>query len=472
MSDYKKTIGIEIHCELKTKTKIYSDSINGYGRTANSNVTVVDLGYPGTLPTLNDGVIKTALKAAIILHCDINKLMHFDRKNYFYPDLPKGYQITQAETPIGVNGYVDIDVNNETKRIRIHDIHIEEDTCKSIHYKQHSFLDFNRAGVPLVEIVTEPDMNSEEEAMAYIEKLRELFLYADISDCKIEEGSMRCDVNISISKTDELGARAEIKNIGSISNVGKAITAEAKRQEELLESGKEVEFATYRYDEKNDKTIVMRIKEAGNDYRYFPEPDIPFVEITDGMIEDVKNNIPMLADERKKKYISFGISELNASKIIQNREISDYLNQFLDKDINFVIASNLLLGDISAYLNKSEKRIADTELSVEKFIDVVNKLDNGDINSKVFKEILNDLMEKDTNVDEILKNSGIKIINDPSELLEIINNVLKNNENSVNDYKNGNERAIKYLMGQIMKETKGSANPEMVNKLLITELKK
>ena len=472
MSDYKKTIGIEIHCELKTKTKIYSDSINGYGRTANSNVTVVDLGYPGTLPTLNDGVIKTALKAAIILHCDINKLMHFDRKNYFYPDLPKGYQITQAETPIGVNGYVDIDVNNETKRIRIHDIHIEEDTCKSIHYKQHSFLDFNRAGVPLVEIVTEPDMNSEEEAMAYIEKLRELFLYADISDCKIEEGSMRCDVNISISKTDELGTRAEIKNIGSISNVGKAITAEAKRQEELLESGKEVEFATYRYDEKNDKTIVMRIKEAGNDYRYFPEPDIPFVEITDGMIEDVKNNIPMLADERKKKYISFGISELNASKIIQNREISDYLNQFLDKDINFVIASNLLLGDISAYLNKSEKRIADTELSVEKFIDVVNKLDNGDINSKVFKEILNDLMEKDTNVDEILKNSGIKIINDPSELLEIINNVLKNNENSVNDYKNGNERAIKYLMGQIMKETKGSANPEMVNKLLITELKK
>ncbi len=472
MSDYKKTIGIEIHCELKTKTKIYSDSINGYGRTANSNVTVVDLGYPGTLPTLNDGVIKTALKAAIILHCDINKLMHFDRKNYFYPDLPKGYQITQAETPIGVNGYVDIDVNNETKRIRIHDIHIEEDTCKSIHYKQHSFLDFNRAGVPLVEIVTEPDMNSEEEAMAYIEKLRELFLYADISDCKIEEGSMRCDVNISISKTDELGTRAEIKNIGSISNVGKAITAEAKRQEELLESGKEVEFATYRYDEKNDKTIVMRIKEAGNDYRYFPEPDIPFVEITDGMIEDVKNNIPMLADERKKKYISFGISELNASKIIQNREISDYLNQFLDKDINFVIASNLLLGDISAYLNKSEKRIADTELSVEKFIDVVNKLDNGDINSKVFKEILNDLMEKDINVDEILKNSGIKIINDPSELLEIINNVLKNNENSVNDYKNGNERAIKYLMGQIMKETKGSANPEMVNKLLITELKK
>ena len=472
MSDYKKTIGIEIHCELKTKTKIYSDSINGYGRTANSNVTVVDLGYPGTLPTLNDGVIKTALKAAIILHCDINKLMHFDRKNYFYPDLPKGYQITQAETPIGVNGYVDIDVNNETKRIRIHDIHIEEDTCKSIHYKQHSFLDFNRAGVPLVEIVTEPDMNSEEEAMAYIEKLRELFLYADISDCKIEEGSMRCDVNISISKTDELGTRAEIKNIGSISNVGKAITAEAKRQEELLESGKEVEFATYRYDEKNDKTIVMRIKEAGNDYRYFPEPDIPFVEITDGMIEDVKNNIPMLADERKKKYISFGISELNASKIIQNREISDYLNQFLDKDINFVIASNLLLGDISAYLNKSEKRIADTELSLEKFIDVVNKLDNGDINSKVFKEILNDLMEKDINVDEILKNSGIKIINDPSELLEIINNVLKNNENSVNDYKNGNERAIKYLMGQIMKETKGSANPEMVNKLLITELKK
>ena len=470
--EYKKTIGIEIHCELKTNTKIYSNSINGYGTTANSNVNVIDLAYPGTLPTLNENAIRTALKAALILNCDINKTMHFDRKNYFYPDLPKGYQITQAETPIGVNGYVMIEVDGVEKKVRIHDIHIEEDTCKSIHYKHHSFLDFNRAGVPLIEIVTEADMNTPEEAMAYVEKLRELFLYADISDCKIEEGSMRCDVNISISKTDKLGTRAEIKNIGSISNIGRAIEKEAERQERLLEKGEEVAFATYRYDEKNDKTIMMRVKEAGNDYRYFPEPDIPYVVITDEMIKEVKDSIPMLASERKKEYEKRGISTLNANKIIQNRTISNYLNMFLDTNINFVIASNLLLGDIAAYLNKSEKSVFDTKLDKNKFIDIVEKLDKGTINSKVFKDILNDLMESDNFVDEIISKKGIKIISDPNELKNIIKTVLDNNPNSVNDYKNGNERAIKYLMGQIMKETKGSANPELVNKLLEEELNK
>ncbi|MBE6150718.1 MAG: Asp-tRNA(Asn)/Glu-tRNA(Gln) amidotransferase subunit GatB [Firmicutes bacterium] len=472
MSDYKKTIGIEIHCELNSNTKIFSNSINGYGKTANSNVNVVDLGYPGVLPTLNMEVIRLALKAALILNCEINKEMHFDRKNYFYPDNPKNYQITQLETPIGVNGWVEIEVNGQKKKIRIHDIHIEEDTCKSIHYKHHSFLDFNRAGVPLVEIVTEADITSSEEAMAYVEKLRELFLYADVSDCKIEEGSMRCDVNISISKTDEWGTRAEIKNIGSISNVGRAIEREAIRQEELIENGGSVVFATYRYDEKEDKTIMMRVKEAGNDYRYFPEPDIPFVVIDDNFIEDVRKSIPMLASERREKYVLAGISELNANKIIQNRSLSNYLNRFLDKDIDLVVASNLLLGDIAGYLNKTGALIDNTKLNDEKFITVVTKLSKGDINSKVFKDILDDLMESDSSVDEIISSKGIKIISDPNELKNIISTILSNNENSVNDYKSGNERAIKFLMGQIMKETKGSANPELVNKLLLEELNK
>ena len=472
MSDYKKTIGIEIHCELNSNTKIFSNSINGYGKTANSNVNVVDLGYPGVLPTLNMEVIRLALKAALILNCEINKEMHFDRKNYFYPDNPKNYQITQLETPIGVNGWVEIEVNGQKKKIRIHDIHIEEDTCKSIHYKHHSFLDFNRAGVPLVEIVTEADITSSEEAMAYVEKLRELFLYADVSDCKIEEGSMRCDVNISISKTDEWGTRAEIKNIGSISNVGRAIEREAIRQEELIENGGSVVFATYRYDEKEDKTIMMRVKEAGNDYRYFPEPDIPFVVIDDNFIEDVRKSIPMLASERREKYVLAGISELNANKIIQNRSLSNYLNRFLDKDIDLVVASNLLLGDIAGYLNKTGALIDNTKLNDEKFITVVTKLSKGDINSKVFKDILDDLMESDSSVDEIISSKGIKIISDPNELKNIISTILSNNEASVNDYKSGNERAIKFLMGQIMKETKGSANPELVNKLLLEELNK
>lgn len=472
MSDYKKTIGIEIHCELKTNTKIFSNSINGYGKTANSNVNVVDLGYPGVLPTLNMEVIRLALKAALILNCKINKEMHFDRKNYFYPDNPKNYQITQFETPIGVDGWVEIEVNGNKKKIRIHDIHIEEDTCKSIHYKHHSFLDFNRAGVPLVEIVTEADITSSEEAMAYVEKLRELFLYADVSDCKIEEGSMRCDVNISISKTDKWGTRAEIKNIGSISNVGRAIEKEAERQEKLIEAGEKVKFATYRYDEKNDQTIMMRVKEAGNDYRYFPEPDIPFVVIDNEFIESVRNSIPMLASERREKYVEAGISLLNANKIIQNRNLSNYLNKFLDKGINLVVASNILLGDISAYLNKNDCQIELTKLTDEKFISVVNKLSNGDINSKVFKDILDDLMEKDLSVEEIISSKGIKIISNPDELKNVISSVLSNNSASVNDYKSGNTRAIKFLMGQIMKETKGSANPELVNKLLEEELNK
>ena len=268
--EYQTTIGIEVHCELKTNTKMFSSAKNGYGTTANSYVNIIDLGYPGALPIINKGAIELALRAALVLNCEINKKMHFDRKNYFYPDLPKGYQITQARTPIGIHGYVEIDTPNGKKKIGIHDIHIEEDTAKSIHTAESSLLDFNRAGVPLIEIVTEPDMNTKEEAMAYVEKLRELLLYANISDCKIEEGSMRCDVNVSISKTEKLGTRAEIKNIGSISNIGLAIQKEVERQQEIYENGGTIQEETRRFDEKKGKTVLMRVKETGNDYRYFP----------------------------------------------------------------------------------------------------------------------------------------------------------------------------------------------------------
>ena len=331
MSNYKTTVGIEVHAELKTKTKIFSSSLNSYGKMANTMVNPVDLGYPGTLPTLNKEVIRLALRAALVLNCTINKRMHFDRKNYFYPDNPKNYQITQNRTPIGVNGYVEIETENGPKKIRIHDIHIEEDTCKSTHGKTSSMLDFNRAGVPLVEIVTEADMNSDEEAMKYLERLRDLLLYADVSDCKIEEGSMRCDCNVSISKTEKWGTKVEIKNIGSISNVGLAIKYEEKRQEELLEKGEVIKEQTRRYDDKTDTTVLMRYKETGNDYRYFPEPDIPFVTLTDEYIKEVKDNLPMTASERRKVYVEEGISDLNAGKVLANRNISDYLNKFIGK---------------------------------------------------------------------------------------------------------------------------------------------
>lgn len=468
MSNYKTTVGIEVHAELKTKTKMFSGSANHYGKMANTCTNVIDLGYPGVLPRVNKEAIHLGLRAALVLNCHINKHMHFDRKNYFYPDNPKNYQITQNRTPIGVNGYVEINTENGPKKIRIHDIHIEEDTCKSIHSSDKSLLDFNRAGVPLVEIVTEADISSDKEAVLYLEKLRELLLYADVSDCKIEEGSMRCDVNVSVSNSDKLNTKVEVKNIGSISNVGVAIRYEEKRQIELYEKGETFKEQTRRFDDKTMSTILMRIKETGNDYRYFPEPDIPYIDLSDEYIEKTKNDLPLSADERRIIYKNAGISDINVEKIIQNRVISDYLNKF--DNINLVIASNLLLGDIAAYLNKTDLKLEETSLTDKKFVDLVNYLNEGKINSKIQKEILDDVMEQDKDIDEILKDHNVKEIGE-DELVGIIQNILDNNTQSVNDYKNGNERAIKFLMGQIMKETKGNANPQLVTEKLKAMLK-
>lgn len=462
MGEYKTTVGIEVHTELKTQTKLFSNSANTYGKMANTCTNVIDLGYPGVLPTLNEYAIELALRAALVLNCKINKRMHFDRKNYFYPDNPKNYQITQNRTPIGVDGYVEIETSKGKKKVKIHDIHIEEDTCKSIHTENKSLLDFNRAGVPLVEIVTDLGMNSSEDAMAYLEKLRELLLYAGVSDCKIEEGSMRCDCNVSVSKTDKLGTKIEVKNIGSISNVGLAIEYEEKRQARLLEEGKTLKEETRRFDDETSSTVLMRVKETGNDYRYFPEPDIPFVELTDEFIEKVRTSLPMSYDKRKEIYLNRGISEINAKKILQNMPLSDYLNKYIDKNINLVIASNLLLGDIAAYLNKYEMTLDKTHLTDDKFIDVVNMLDNGKINSKIFKTILDDIMENDDSVEKVLSNHDVKIMSE-EELVQIIKTVLEDNEKLVNDYKSGNERVMKAIMGLIMKETRGNANPKDVN---------
>ncbi len=472
MSDYKKTVGIEVHCELKTNTKMFSSAANAYGDEANSNITLLDLAYPGTLPTVNYGAVMLALRAALALNCEINEDMFFDRKNYFYPDLPKGYQITQARTPIGINGYVEIGEDENSKKIRIHDIHIEEDTAKSVHQTDHSYLDFNRAGVPLIEIVTEPDMTSSDEAMLYLEKLRQLLLYADVSDCKMEEGSMRCDVNVSISKTEQLGTRTEIKNISSIRNVGIAIDKEATRQEELLNQGIVIQEETRRFDDVSGTTILMRVKEIGNDYRYFPEPDIPKLHLSKEFIRDTKDNMPMLPDDRIEAYKKRNISDINIKKLLQNKPLSDYINLFLDEDIDFVVLSNLLLGDISAYLNRTMKDLTDTNLSKTRCLELLTSLKEGKITNKNIKDILIDYLETTKDVDTLLKEKGIENINDTELLIKIIKNIIENNPESVEAYHNGHDRAIKYLMGQIMKETKGAANPAVANKLLQEELKK
>ena len=353
-------------------------------------------------------------------------------------------------------------------------MHIEEDTCKSTHRGTKTLLDFNRAGVPLIEIVTKPCMESGEEAKLYLEKLRELLFYSDVSDCKIEEGSMRADANVSIRKevSDPYGTKAEIKNIGSISNVKLSIDKEIERQSKLYDKGETFLPQTRRFDSKLNDTVLMRVKETGNDYRYFPEPDIPYVYITEEQINEVRKTIPMLPDERREKYQSLGISEVNAKKLVQNRSLSDYLNDLFEEKIDFKTASNLLLGDISAYLNKNEIEITKTNLSKEKFVELTNNISDGTLTSKNLKEILDTVMESDKTIEEIIKEAGIKNITDNSAITEMIKKIISENPESVADYKAGKDRAIKYLMGQVMKESKGTLNPSMAMDILKEELNK
>lgn len=467
------TIGIEVHAELKTKTKSFSNSKNAYDNYPNVNVNEIDLGYPGTLPRVNEEAVNMALKAALALNCKINKKMHFDRKNYFYPDLPKGYQITQAETPIGYDGYLEIEVNGNKKKIGIERIHIEEDTCKSIHTMEGTLLNFNRAGVPLIEIVTTPSITSPEEATSYLEALRETLLYLDVSDVKIEEGSMRCEANISLHEESDnkLGTKVEIKNIGSISNVGTSINYEIQRQKEILENGGTIKGETRRFDDKTNTTILMRTKETGNDYRYFPEPDIPYIYLSDDKIENTRKNLPILPKDLKEKYKNIGMSEVTIKSLIGNRELCNFLEQVYDK-VNPVVAANILTGDIASYLNKNELSLLNTKITKEKFISLLSSLEKNIISSKQAKELIADLMENEKSIEELIKEKGMSQITDENIIIEMINNILDNNEESIKDYKDGKDRAIKFLMGQVMKESKGKANPALANKLLINELNK
>lgn len=468
---YKKTIGLEVHVELNTNSKFFSSSLNNYNSLPNHNVNYIDLAYPGTLPTLNKEAINQGIRAAILLNASINKEMHFDRKNYFYPDIPKNYQITQNTTPIGVNGYIEIEVNGVKKKIRIHDLHLEEDTAKSIHKEDKSYLDFNRAGLPLLEIVSEADMESGEEAVLYLEKLRELFLYAGISDCKIEEGSMRCDANISISKTDKLGTKVEIKNIGSISNVGIAIDKEAKRQEELLTKGEIIKEQTRRYDDNLKDTVLMRYKETGNDYRYFKEADIPMFYLTDEEIEKIKNSLPMTAEKLRKIFKENGILDINIEKLIKNKDYSLMLSKIIDKDYSLVIASNLLLGPVSQYLNETSKNILDTLLDIDRFEKILKAFSNEEIDNKMFKDMLKDFMENEEDVELIIKNYKASLM-DTDTLREIIIEIINNSKSEVEEIKAGNERKIQYLVGQTMKKTSGKVSPKSINEIINEELGK
>ena len=472
MKQYETVIGLEVHVELATKTKIFCGCSTEFGGAPNTHTCPVCTGMPGSLPVLNKKVVEFALKAGLAANCQIHQYCKFDRKNYFYPDIPKNYQITQNRTPIGRNGYVEIEVDGKKKKIEIEEMHIEEDTCKSAHRGNISLLDFNRAGVPLIEIVTKPCINSSIEAMKYLEKLKEILFYADISDCKMEEGSMRCDVNVSISNTDELGVKTEIKNIGSIHNVGLSIDKEIIRHKELLAKGETLREETRRFDSKKNDTILMRVKETGNDYRYFPEPDIPYLYLTDEMINSSIEEIPLLPDELRNLYKEKGIKESQIEKIISNRSFSSFFTPLLNEKTNYQVAANLLLGDIASYLNRTRKELSDTTITTNRLIKLIDQIDNGSLSMNNIKDLIDMFLEEDKSIEEIMKEKNIQNIKDDSLIKDIIKKVIDNNTESVNDYKSGHDRALKYLMGQVMKESKGQVNPALANKLLKEELDK
>ncbi|MCD8028119.1 MAG: Asp-tRNA(Asn)/Glu-tRNA(Gln) amidotransferase subunit GatB [Erysipelotrichaceae bacterium] len=472
--NYEQVIGLEVHCELKTHSKMFSSSAVTFGQKPNTMINEVDLGMPGNMPVLNKRGVEYAIRVCHALHMDIDELLCFDRKNYYYADLPKGFQITQNQRPIGRNGYIDIDVDGERKRIEIERLHMEEDTCKQFHFHDFSLLDYNRAGIPLIEIVTRPHIRSGKQAAAYLEKLRQILLYTDVSDAKMEEGSMRCDVNISIRPfgSDKFGIRTEIKNLNSISNVQKAIEYEALRQEKVLDKGGEVLQETRRFDETCKKTVVMRAKGGAVDYKYYTEPNILPIRLDHNWVIKIKEDLPMLADERVEKYIhEYGLSSTNAHILVASKEISDFYEETIQYCHEYQLVCNWLLGDVQAYLNKNDMTINETKLTPQYLGKIVQFIQDNIISSKQAKKVFDELMVTGKDPEIIIEEKGMKQISDPSMLLSIINEVLDTNEQSIQDYKAGKDRAIGYLVGQIMKKTRGQANPKVTNQLLMKLLK-
>ena len=472
--EYDVTIGIEIHCQLKTKTKMFSGAPTSFGRKPNVCTNEIDLGHPGTLPCVNKEAVAKAIEACTALHLTIDPLVKFDRKNYYYSDLPRGFQITQQFHPIGRNGYIMIDTEEGQKKIRINRIHMEEDTAKQFHLTKFSLLDYNRAGTPLIEIVSEPDMHNGEEAEKYVEALRQTLYYIGVSDCKMEEGSMRCDVNVSIAPkgSNTLGVKNEIKNLNSISHIGKAVDYEVERQKELLEKGEKVLQETRRFDEKTNTTVMMRRKEGNVDYKFFPEPNIFPIRLDANWIKSIQDSMPELPEERKARYTNdFGLNEHDINVLIANKELGDFFEETMKYSKNAKGVCNWLLGEVQGWLNKHEQTIVNTELRPEALAKLVEMIDTNEISSKQAKELIDDIMTgKDPA--ESAKEKGLQQVTNTDELANMIKDVLDENTQAIEDFKAGKGRAVGFLVGQVMKKSKGQANPGLVNQILQEELKK
>ena len=470
--EYEMVIGLEVHVELKTKTKIFCNCETSFGAEPNSHTCPVCMGLPGTLPVLNDKVVEYAVKAGLATNCKIANFSKQDRKNYFYPDLPKAYQISQFDLPLCEHGYLDIETESGSKRIGITRIHIEEDAGKLVHDDIHgTMIDCNRCGVPLIEIVSEPDIRSAEEAKAYLQKLRAIILYTGISDCKMNEGSFRCDVNLSIREkgTEKFGTRTEMKNINSFQFVVKAIEYEYKRQIEAIEDGEEIVQETRKFDADTGKTYSMRGKENANDYRYFPDPDLPPIELSDEKIEKIKTTIPELPDARKKKYMEkYGISAYISEKIISDMDMADYFEKVATLAKTPKVVANLLVGEV-ARLNTAE--IFYCPISAANMAKLSDLISDEVINTSTAKKLIARMWEADSDPVMIVEKEDLKQINDRDFLVKIATEVIENSLKLVSDYKNGKQQAIKALMGQAMGKTAGKANPvileEIIKKLII-----
>ncbi|WP_144511917.1 Asp-tRNA(Asn)/Glu-tRNA(Gln) amidotransferase subunit GatB [Bacillus sp. FJAT-22090] len=473
--NFETVIGLEVHVELKTDSKIFSSAPNHFGAEPNTNTTVIDLGYPGVLPVVNKNVVDFAMRAALALNMEIEQHTKFDRKNYFYPDNPKAYQISQFDKPIGKNGWIEIEVNGETKRIGITRLHMEEDAGKLSHADGYSLVDFNRQGTPLVEIVSEPDIRTPEEAYAYLEKLKSIIQYTGVSDCKMEEGSLRCDANISLRPygQEEFGTKAELKNLNSFSFVRRGLEHEEIRQAEVLSSGGIIEQETRRFDEKTGKTILMRVKEGTDDYRYFPEPDLVDIVIDDVWLERVRAEIPELPDARKRRYIEeLGLPAYDAMVLTLTKEMSDFFEETIVLGADVKLASNWLMGEVSAYLNADQKELKDIKLTPSNLAGMIKLISDGTISSKIAKKVFKELADNGGEATEVVKAKGLVQISDEGALRDIVTATLDANPQSIEDFKNGKDRAIGFLVGQIMKATKGQANPPLVNKILNEEIVK
>ena len=475
--DYEVIIGLEVHAELSTKTKIFCSCPTAFGAAPNTHTCPICMAMPGTLPVLNEKVVEYAVKAGLATNCEISRNSKNDRKNYFYPDLPKSYQISQFDKPLCEHGYVEIEINGEKKKIRLTRIHIEEDAGKLNHdeFGGGSLVDLNRAGVPLIEIVSEPDLRSAEEVEQYLRKLKSILEYIEVSDCKMQEGSLRADVNVSVRKKEEtkLGTRTEMKNMNSFRSIVRAIEYEVDRQIDVIENGGKIDQETLRWDDVSGKTFPMRDKEDAQDYRYFPDPDLVAIKLSEEYIENIKNSLPELPESRKERYLQeYKLSEKDAKLITASKYLSDLFEEAVKVCNNPKAVNNWIISDISRILNETEMEPIQIPFDAKQLGKLVVLIDKGTISSSIGKKVLVELFENPRDPEDIIKEKGWIQISDEGAIKEIVLKILENNPQSIADYKGGKDKALGFLVGQAMKETKGKANPQMLNKMFLEELNK